>query len=215
MLGYTEAELLELSVKQISHPDDVNITDGMRDKLRRGDIDSFKMEKRYVRKDGGQIWVALTVAVRRASTGHRMYDVSVVEDVSARKLAEEQVEYLATHDGLTGLPNRAMFVQLLALAIESAKKRDSKVAVLFIDLDRFKIINDSMGHDAGDALLRELAVRFRDCLRSSDIVARLGGDEFVVVLQDVADQAQVSAVARQHSIRHPCAPGNSSARVPA
>ncbi len=196
MLGYSEAELLRLTVKQISYPDDVDVTDGMRDKLRRGDIDSFKMEKRYLRKDGSPIWVALTVAVRRDSAGRRLYDVSIVEDVSARKLAEEQVQYLATHDGLTNLPNRAMLVQLLALATESAKRRGSRLAVLFIDLDRFKIINDSLGHDAGDVLLREMAVRFRECLRSSDIVARFGGDEFVVVLQDVSGQAQVSTVAR-------------------
>ncbi len=195
MLEYSEAELLQLNVKQVSHPDDIDITDGMRDRLRRGDIDSFKMEKRYLRKDGSAIWVALTVAVRRDNAGRRMYDVSIVEDISARKIAEDQVQYLATHDGLTGLPNRAMFVQLLALATESAKRRGSKVAVLFIDLDRFKIINDSLGHDAGDALLREMAVRFRACVRSSDIVARLGGDEFVVVLQDVSDQAQVSTLA--------------------
>ena len=196
MLGYSEPELLELNVKQISHPDDVNATDGMRDQLRRGEIDSFKMEKRYLHRDGGSIWVALTVAVRRDAAGRRLYDVSIVEDISSRKLAEQQVQYLATHDGLTGLPNRAMFVQLLALASESAKRRGSKIAVLFIDLDRFKTINDSLGHDAGDALLREMAVRFRECLRSSDIVARLGGDEFVVVLQDVCDQSQVSTVAR-------------------
>lgn len=196
MLGYTEMEMLGLSVKQISHPDDVNITDDMRQKLRRGDVDAFKMEKRYIRKDGAPIWVALTIAVRRNAAGHPLYDVSIVEDISARKLAEERVQYLATHDELTGLPNRAMFVQLLSLAIESGKRRGLKIAVLFIDLDRFKIVNDSMGHEAGDLLLREMASRFRECLRASDIVARLGGDEFVVVLQDVSDPLDVSRVAR-------------------
>jgi diguanylate cyclase (GGDEF)-like protein/PAS domain S-box-containing protein len=196
MLGYTEAELRLLTVKDVSHPDDAHVSDEIRDKLRRGEIDSFKLEKRYVRKDGSQVWVALAVAARRDDAGHRMYDVSVVEDINARRVAEERVQYLATHDALTGLPNRAMFAQLVSLASESAKRRQCKIAVLFIDLDRFKVINDTLGHEAGDILLREMAARIRECLRGGDLVARLGGDEFVMLLQDVSDPAQVGAVAR-------------------
>ncbi|HET7131118.1 MAG TPA: diguanylate cyclase, partial [Gammaproteobacteria bacterium] len=196
MLDYTEQELLELTVKQVSHPGDVNVTDDLRDKLRSGAIKSFKMEKRYLRKDGSPIWVGLTIACKRDRSGKPAYDISVVEDISARKRAEERVQYLATHDGLTSLPNRAMFGQLLNLAIETAKRYDRKFAVLFIDLDRFKVINDTLGHEAGDVLLREMAARLRECLRASDVVARLGGDEFVVLLQEVNDSGQVSVVAR-------------------
>ena len=196
MLGYLEGELLRMNVKQISHPDDVNVTDEVRDRLRKGELDSFKMEKRYLRKDGQSIWVSLTIAARRDRAGHPISDVSIVEDISARKLAEDRVQYLATHDGLTGLPNRALFGQLVNLAVESARRRHSKIAVLFIDLDRFKTINDSLGHDAGDVLLREMASRFRDCLRGSDVVARLGGDEFVVLLSEVSGQAQAALVAK-------------------
>lgn len=196
MLGYMEQELLHMSIREVSHPDDANVTKDLRGRLHRGEIDSFKVEKRYLRKDGTPIWVALTVAVSRDSVGNPEHDVSIVEDITARKLAEERVQYLATHDGLTGLPNRVLFAQLLALAIEGARRHGSSIAVLFIDLDRFKIINDSLGHDAGDSLLREMASRFRQCLRASDVVARLGGDEFVVLLQDVSEQAQVAVVAR-------------------
>lgn len=196
MLGYSETELLALTVKQISHMEDANVSDDRREQLRSGTIDSFKLEKRYVRKDGTPIWVSLTIAARRNRAGERMYDISIVEDITARKQAEERVQYLATHDALTGLPNRAMFCQLVALAIESAKRRNCKVAILYIDLDRFKIINDSMGHDAGDAVLREMASRFRECLRGSDVLARLGGDEFVVLLPEVPGQAQATLVAR-------------------
>ena len=196
MLGYMEHELLSMSVREVSHPDDANITKDLRSRLRRGEIDSFKVEKRYLHKDGTPIWVALTIAVYRDDAGKPKHDVSIVEDITARKLAEERVQYLATHDGLTGLPNRALFAQLLALAIEGARRHGSTIAVLFIDLDRFKIINDSLGHDAGDSLLREMASRFRQCLRASDVVARLGGDEFVVLLQDVSEAAQVAVVAR-------------------
>ena len=196
MLGYTESELTTMTVRQISHPGDANITDEMRDSLRAGSIDSFKKEKRYLRKDGSLLWVSLTIAARRDRHGHQLTDVSIVEDISARKSAEERVQYLATHDGLTGLPNRALFGELLNLAISTARRYKRQFAVLFIDLDRFKIINDSLGHEAGDVMLREIALRLRDCLRASDVVARLGGDEFVVLLSEVNDHAQAAAVAR-------------------
>ena len=109
--------------------------------------------------------------------------------------ADEQIKYLATHDALTGLPNRAMFNQLLHFSIEAACRHQRQFAVLFIDLDRFKIINDSLGHEAGDNLLVELSGRLRRNLRSSDAVARLGGDEFVVVLEETGDQQAVERVA--------------------
>jgi diguanylate cyclase (GGDEF)-like protein len=111
--------------------------------------------------------------------------------------ADQQIQYLATHDGLTGLPNRMMFNQLLEQSIASARRNESKCAVLFVDLDRFKIINDSLGHAVGDALLVEVANRLRSCVRASDVVARLGGDEFVIVLSEIADCDQVAVVARK------------------
>jgi diguanylate cyclase (GGDEF)-like protein/PAS domain S-box-containing protein len=196
MLGYTEQELLTMTVKDVSHPGDANMTDDLRDQLRTGVIQSFKSEKRYLRKDGSPIWVGLTIACKRDRAGRCEYDISIVEDISSRKGAEERIQYLATHDGLTGLPNRVMFTQLLGLSIETSLRYDRKLAVLFIDLDRFKVINDTVGHEAGDVLLREVAARLRECLRASDVVARLGGDEFVLLLQEINDPAQAAAVAR-------------------
>jgi diguanylate cyclase (GGDEF)-like protein/PAS domain S-box-containing protein len=114
-----------------------------------------------------------------------------------RKQAEERIQYLATHDGLTGLPNRTMFGQLVNVAIPAARRYQRKFAVLFIDLDRFKLVNDTLGHEAGDKLLQEIATRFTGCLRESDVVARLGGDEFVVLLQEVGDAEQAATVARK------------------
>jgi diguanylate cyclase (GGDEF)-like protein len=114
-----------------------------------------------------------------------------------RKGAEERIQYLATHDGLTGLPNRVMFGQLLGLELESARRYERKLAVLFIDLDGFKEVNDSLGHAAGDSLLKEMGARLRRALRASDVVARLGGDEFVVLIQEANDPSQVAAVARK------------------
>jgi diguanylate cyclase (GGDEF)-like protein len=111
--------------------------------------------------------------------------------------ADERIEYLASHDSLTGLPNREMFNALLRHAIEQAARHARRFALLFIDLDRFKVINDSLGHDAGDKLLVDVARRLRGELRASDVVARLGGDEFVVILEEAADIADVERIAMQ------------------
>ena len=108
---------------------------------------------------------------------------------------DARIEYLATHDGLTDLPNRAMFNQLLHFSIEAAHRHQRRFAVLFIDLDRFKVINDSLGHEAGDTLLVEIANRLRQTLRSSDVVARLGGDEFVVILEETAEGHDIERIA--------------------
>jgi diguanylate cyclase (GGDEF)-like protein len=110
--------------------------------------------------------------------------------------ADERIEYLASHDSLTNLPNREMFNQLLHFTIEAARRYQRRFAVLFIDLDRFKIINDSLGHEAGDILLVETASRLRQSLRSGDVVARLGGDEFVVILEETAESQDVETTAR-------------------
>jgi len=116
--------------------------------------------------------------------------------VDEKTKADERIEYLASHDSLTRLPNREMFNQLLRYAIETAQRHQRRFAVLFIDLDRFKVINDSLGHQAGDALLVEVAERLRRALRSSDVVARLGGDEFVVILGEVDQLGDVERIAR-------------------
>ncbi len=110
---------------------------------------------------------------------------------------QERIQHLATHDGLTDLPNRVLFLEMLRAAVENGKRYERRFAVLFIDLDRFKIINDTLGHEAGDVLLKAMAVRFKNCLRASDVVARLGGDEFVVLVQEITNVRQVVATARK------------------
>jgi diguanylate cyclase (GGDEF)-like protein/PAS domain S-box-containing protein len=324
LLGYTRDELLRLTVRDVSHPDDKTITDDVRAQLRSGQIRSFQLEKRYLRKDSSTVWVALTVAVQRASSGEPLHDIAVIADISERKRAEEdlrrseerfrsltelssdwyweqdsehrftkfdgnrgasggyapttavlgklcweipgaiassanweelrsrltrhepfrdfeysyrddrgaqyyvsvngepvfdefgnfagyrgtarditgrkeaeeRIQYLATHDGLTDLPNRLQFSQLAQHAIDGARRYKRTFAVLFIDLDRFKFINDTLGHQSGDELLRVVSARLKATLRASDVVARLGGDEFVAMLPEVT-AAQVSAVARK------------------
>ena len=131
--------------------------------------------------------------------------------------AEDHIRYLATHDGLTDLPNRAMFNQLLNASIETARRYAKRLALLFIDLDRFKIINDTLGHADGDALLIEIATRLRQSLRASDVVARLGGDEFVVILPELIDEQHANAVARMllSAVMHPMVLRGQECRVTA
>jgi diguanylate cyclase (GGDEF)-like protein/PAS domain S-box-containing protein len=197
MLGYSSEELSKLTVWQVSHPDDVRVTDTDRKRLHAGEIDTLTAEKRYLRNDGTTLWVRITSAVRRETDGALLYDVSIVEDVTARRNAEERVRYLATHDELTGLPNRALFSELLGHAIEKARRHKRQCAVVFLDLDRFKIVNDSLGHSAGDQLLKEVADRLRQSARKSDCIARLGGDEFVLLLEDVTDSSVSAGVAKK------------------
>jgi diguanylate cyclase (GGDEF)-like protein/PAS domain S-box-containing protein len=121
----------------------------------------------------------------------------VGKDVTAARIAEERIQYLAYHDDLTALPNRALFGQMLTRGIRRARRNAEKLAVLFVDLDRFKNINDTLGHDRGDILLQEIGRRLRLCVRDSDTVARLGGDEFVVLLEGIGDLTHASAVARK------------------
>jgi diguanylate cyclase (GGDEF)-like protein len=109
----------------------------------------------------------------------------------------ERIEYLAYHDGLTALPNRSLFSKLLGKSIQQAHRHDRRLAVLFLDLDRFKQINDTLGHDAGDQLLQEVATRLKSCLRDSDTVARLGGDEFVVLLPDLDEEKYIATVGQK------------------
>ncbi|MES2352860.1 MAG: EAL domain-containing protein [Pseudomonadota bacterium] len=118
-------------------------------------------------------------------------------DVTEQFLSEERIRYLAYHDGLTGLPNRVRFSEILNHSLHLASRHNKKLAVLFIDLDRFKNINDTLGHEAGDILLQEAGKKLKDCLRKNDTVARLGGDEFVVLIEEVVDTNHVITVAQK------------------
>jgi diguanylate cyclase (GGDEF)-like protein/PAS domain S-box-containing protein len=196
MLGYTREELLELCIKEVSHPDDRVTTDKDRASLDAGEIDSFKAEKRYLRRDGTPIWVRLTVAAKRRSDGRTLHHISIVEDISEQRAAEARIQYLATHDEMTGLVNRTLFGEFLERAIARCHRPGRRFAVMFVDLDRFKVINDSLGHESGDALLKVIAARLRASLRTSDVVARFGGDEFVLLVEDVNDHTAVDVVTR-------------------
>jgi diguanylate cyclase (GGDEF)-like protein/PAS domain S-box-containing protein len=154
-------------------------------------------ECRFQRGDGSWRWVLVNIRIANlADPSTTIFEAGLV-DITDRKTAEDQVQYLAYYDSLTGLPNRSLLKDRLVNALAGALRRNEKVAILFLDLDRFKMINDSLGHSYGDLLLKEVAARLRGLARKEDTVARVGGDEFLVVLTAVKEAAYVANIAER------------------
>ncbi|MGI4893756.1 MAG: diguanylate cyclase domain-containing protein, partial [Janthinobacterium lividum] len=151
-------------------------------------------EKTFTLPGGRQVWGQLSISMTTGSTGEPAFLV-FVEDVTARKREAFELERAALHDQLTGLPNRASAEEALRAALNRTQRRGGGCAVLFVDLDHFKDVNDCLGHAAGDDLLRDVAGRLRGLLRPGDLAARIGGDEFVLVCEDVADARALTAIA--------------------
>jgi diguanylate cyclase (GGDEF)-like protein/PAS domain S-box-containing protein len=154
------------------------------------------METSLRRTDGTPIWVLQNVSLARSAQGQEILEATLI-DITDRKSAEEQIRYQAYHDTLTDLPNRALFKERLSLAVAHAQRRGRQVAVLFLDLDRFKLINDTLGHTVGDHLLQGIGERLKSCVRPEDSVARVGGDEFTILLMDLRRPADAMVVARK------------------
>src|SRR6266496_169385 len=144
-------------------------------------------------ESGKKVWISIAGEPVFDSSGAFKGYRGVGKDISERKQDEERIQFLANHDALTTLPNRTMFSEVLNIAIQNARRYSRNFAVLFIDLDRFKNINDTLGHEAGDRLLQEMGARLTQTVRASDVVARLGGDEFVVLVQEVSEARQAEA----------------------
>lgn len=144
-----------------------------------------------------QGWISASYRPQFDSKGHVTGVIGRVLDLSERKHAEQQMEYQTYHDALTGLANRQLFQEHLTLALALAQRKRRPVAVLFLDLDHFKVINDSLGHSLGDALLREVSTRLRSSVREGDVVARVGGDEFTIVLQELEKKEDAAAMAQR------------------
>ena len=177
---------------------------------------SHTFEYRMLAADGRIVWLRTSVSVL-VEDGVATELVGVMTDVTERKVLEEQLRHRAFHDFLTGLPNRALFVDRIehALARAGRDEKDLAVAVLYMDLDNFKVVNDSLGHEAGDRLLVETAERLLGCLRPMDTATRLGGDEFAVLLEGVADEAEAARVADRigDALRSPFTLGPHEAHV--
>ena len=189
LLGYTKDELKKLSLRTVIHSKDLGQTLVKIQELLDGVLDSFQLETRYLNKNGEIIWVLASASAVRSEDDLPRHLVFQIQNISDRKKAEQQIRYAAFHDALTGLPNRTLIAERMNGSIEKAKKnRDYLFAVLFVDLDRFKVVNDSMGHNIGDKLLIDLSNRLSLCIRKEDIVARLGGDEFAVLLDGIENE---------------------------
>lgn len=197
IVGYTSEELINATFQDITHPDDLGADLDQVRQVLVGKIKTYSLEKRYLRKDRSIVWVNLSVSLVRADSGSPRHFIAIVEDITERKRTEERVQFLAYYDALTELPNRALFKDRMLTAVAGARRRKEKLALLFMDIDRFKTINDSLGHAVGDLLLRSVAERIKGWARAQDTVARWGGDEFLILLTGLRDETDAAVAAER------------------
>lgn len=183
IIGCKPAEVATLRLQDITTADDLAVDLKLMERALAGEIDDYTMEKRFRRQPGRTVWVNQAVALVRDAAREPLYFITVVEDIGERKRAEAEVERLALYDPLTGLPNRRLFLDRLQHALSLSRRTGQFGALLFVDLDNFKHLNDARGHVSGDELLRQVALLLKRSLREQDTVGRHGGDEFVVLLE--------------------------------
>ena len=204
VLGYKPGQLIGRTPFESIHPRDVARAREAFERVLEGAAQAAHVEFRFRRADGS--WIHLEAV----GTNLRDYPgiggvVLTSRDVTQRKVAEERIQYLAHHDTLTDLPNRALMRDRLQVSLAQAQRWNYAVAALFIDLDRFKVVNDTLGHAAGDVLLQQMAARLKQCTREGDTVARLGGDEFMVILSNLSSPQGAATVAQKilHALSQP------------
>lgn len=192
--GYTDKEILNQHFSIFYHSKDV--ANGkpemmLEQALRNG---RYEEEGWNVRKDGTSYWASIIVTALRSKSGDLLGFGKVIHDISERQQQESVLQFQATHDELTGLPNRYLFTDRMQQAISYGRRHGKRFVVAFIDLDRFKWVNDNLGHESGDELLRIVAQRISSCLRETDTVARIGGDEFLLLLQGTRNTNEATIV---------------------
>lgn len=205
MLGYTREELLSMSLPELTAPEERDEAVDYRRRLLAGAAPGQELrERQLVHKDGSRIWVALATALVRAEDGAPRYFVSALQDISEAKRAaaalresEERFRHLAHYDVLTRLPNRALFYDRLKQGLAQAARNRWTLGVMLVDLDRFKQVNDTLGHAAGDTLLSQVGARLAGSVRAGDTAARLGGDEFAVMLSTLSAPRDAGVVAQK------------------
>ncbi|NCW48762.1 MAG: diguanylate cyclase, partial [Actinobacteria bacterium] len=178
MLERSVVDLVGRTLREFTHPDDVRQAQPHRARLELGLVDSYRLDQRFRRRDNSWVWARTRVSV--SEDDGVLLAINHIEDVTEQRRTAEQLQHAARHDELTRLPNRAYLMSILEQRLAGAQP--SAVGILFIDLDHFKVVNDSLGHVIGDELLQEVSRRLQTAVREGDVLARFGGDEFVVVL---------------------------------
>jgi diguanylate cyclase (GGDEF)-like protein/PAS domain S-box-containing protein len=196
LTGYGIEQLVGMSFQDLTPPEDLVHDLPALDALVSGQQSTHHAEKRYVRADGEIVWVLLTVSVVHDSAGQPVHMISQMQDVTARKTAEDELAERALHDPLTGLPNRILFADRVEVALARIERTSAPLAVFFVDLDRFKLVNDSLGHAIGDRMLLEVGKRLIAVVRPADTVSRFGGDEFTILCENT-DKRAASVVAKR------------------
>jgi diguanylate cyclase (GGDEF)-like protein/PAS domain S-box-containing protein len=199
--GHSADELMAMTFADITHPDDLAASLDALDAAVAGRALVDRAEKRYVRRDGSHVWVAIASSVIRLESGENLHAITSVEDITDRKGAEAELAWRVTHDPLTRLLNRTGLTEHLVAALEDSQRAgrsgaDQAGALLYCDLDGFKNVNDTHGHDLGDRVLRVAASRLTEQIRDGDHVGRLGGDEFVIIARHVTPGAAVTLAER-------------------
>ena len=195
--GYGAVDLLATSFAALTENGAREAYQNEVDACLSGAQQSFNLEARLLHKYGHELWISATVSMMRNTNGEPEQLICAIEDVTEQRASKARFEWLAHHDPLTDLPNRTLLRDRLQQAMARALRAGKRAALMFLDLDRFKNINDSLGHAFGDQVLRSVAARLRTCVRDTDTVARLGGDEFLIVLECVENEQDVGVVARK------------------
>jgi diguanylate cyclase (GGDEF)-like protein/PAS domain S-box-containing protein len=194
MFGISEQTMRGRNVLEWTHPEDAPQTWKLYEELVRGEREHYHLEKAFYRPDGTVLWTNLTVSLLRDADGNPEYQLALMEDTTERRLLNLRLRYEATHDALTGLPNRTLFFERLEKALGAGDGQ--RFGLCYLDLDGFKTINDSLGHAAGDRLLVEVADRLQSCATApGEMVARLGGDEFVALTTGPDTEREVDELA--------------------
>lgn len=197
IVGRLPEDLRGVCVHDITHPDDKESSSAEMRRLVSSASVGYQLEKRYIHLDGHEVWVAVSVSCVRDEQGAALYLIGQVEDITERRALRENLAYAAIHDSLTRLPNRELFMDRLDFALRRATRARHEVAVIFLDLDRFKLINDSLGHEVGDQVLIAVADRLNAAMRATDTIARFGGDEFTVLCEAVSSESDCVEVAQR------------------
>lgn len=191
IVGRTASSLRTQRLRDLTHPDDAPRDAELIDQVASGELPYFQAQTRLVHRTGDAIWTRMTVSDAPGADRPARFMVHV-EDITEIRRARDMLAHRALYDHLTGLANRTLLLERLTRALER-RRSDATLACVFLDIDHFKLVNDSLGHAAGDALLQEIARRIEGAVRPGDTVARLGGDEFVVILESAASPAAAEA----------------------